>query len=329
MPLISLIIPVYNVERYIERCVRSVLAQTFRDFEVILVDDGSSDESIRCAQAILDRDGGIEYTVVKHDVNKGVSAARNTGLDAARGAYVYFPDSDDYIETNMLERLYTLSKETDADIVMCGSQSVYDDGQTPAVIDIPDIKGVLDGDGAVLALLQGKCRAYLCMQLFRKSLFDGLRFPEGRIYEDRLRLPFLFLRARRILFIQDILYNYVQREGSITRGFRPEIYRNLEGMKELRDLLGDRLAQKEWDRAFFRYEYLNVQTLVYVACFHSKRYREVRSFMSKVSAHLSWIRLIRGYPVMPRPVISLALFKTQPYLFYTFFRKYTLPKSKA
>ncbi|TDX00040.1 glycosyltransferase family 2 protein [Dinghuibacter silviterrae] len=329
MPLISVIIPMFNVERYIGRCIQSVLAQTFRDIEVILVDDGSADGSIRVAETVLRQDGQVPYTLVRHEHNRGVSAARNSGVDAARGEYIYFPDSDDYIESNMLERLYTQSRETGADIVMCGSRSVYEDGRKPPVNDIPEVQGNLDGEGAVLALLMGKCRAYLCMQLFRRSLFEGLRFPEGRIYEDRLRLPFLFLRAQTVSFIPDVLYNYEQRDGSITRGFRPEIYKNLEGMKELQERLGERLARPEWDLAFFRYEYLNIQTLVFNAFVHSDRYRDVGTFLAKVRSHIRWRKLVRGYKVMPRPVLSLVLFKTQPYLFYTFFKRYILQKLDA
>jgi hypothetical protein len=225
-----------------------------------------------------------------------------------------------------LATLHTAAVNTGADVVMCGSRSVFEqDGKLP-VLDIPGIQGLHTGEEALIALFEGKCRAYLCMQLFSRTVIGDLRFPVGRIYEDRLMLPQIFLRAKQVFFIPDVLYNYVQRMGSITKGFRPEIYKTIEGMKELQQLLGPRLIEKAWADPFFRYEYLNFQTLVFNAVIHSRNYEEVRSFLSNVRKQISWKKLWSGYPLMPRPVLSLVMFKLNPFFFRLTLKKYILKK---
>ncbi len=327
MTEISLIIPIYNVEQYIGRCMEAVLCQTYKHYEVILVDDGSSDNSLLLATNLLENSADpVPYKVIVHPQNRGVSAARNSGLDAASGNYIYFPDSDDYIEPELLSILHSAAVTTGADVVMCGSRSVFERDAKPPVLDIPAIQGLHTGDEALIALFEGRCRAYLCMQLFSRAAIGDLRFPVGRIYEDRLMLPQIFLRVKKVLFIPDILYNYVQRMGSITKGFRPEIYRTIEGMKELEHLLGPRLQENTWADPFFRYEYLNFQTLVFNAVIHSRNYGEVRSFLSKVRKQIAWKKLWNGYKLMPRPVLSLVMFKLNPFLFRLTLKKYILKK---
>ena len=332
MPVISVILPIYNVERYITRCLESLLDQTFRDFEVILVDDASPDASMEMARkALANRqampEGGVR--VLSHDRNRGLAGARNTGLEAARGTYVYFMDSDDYAEPTLLQRMMQAMTSGDADIVMCGSRSVYENDERPPVTDLPDAEGETTGEDALLFLLNGRCRAYICMQLFRLAIFREIRFPEGMIYEDRLTLPYLLLKARKVVFIREVLYNYLQREGSITRSFRPEIVKTMDSIRALKETMGDRLGAKDWQRAFFRYEYLNIQTIVFSAVIHSRSYGEVRKVLGEARKNVRFPELARGYAVMRMPVISLFLFKLSPELFRISFRNYLRKKSKA
>jgi glycosyltransferase involved in cell wall biosynthesis len=322
MPAISLIIPVYKVEKYIERCLRTVVAQTFTDFEVILVDDATGDASMRIAERVLGENGGIDYRIVTQRENSGLSCARNAGLDVAKGEFVYFLDSDDFLETELLERMYREIMAAGVDIVMCGARSIFENDEIPPLIDVPGIEGKVNGEKALLSLLEGKCRAYIWAQLFRRALFDDIRFPAGMIYEDRLTLPYIFLKARSVLFIQVALYNYLQRSGSITRSFRPDIYKTMGAIEQLGAVLADKFRHKEWRDAFFRYEYLNIQAIVFNAVRYSARYGDVAPVLKRVRRRVRISRLVSGYAVMKRPVISLCLFKASPRIFYYFIKKY-------
>ena len=332
MAVISVILPIYKVERYIQRCLESLLDQTFRDFELILVDDASPDGSLEMARKTLAGGrmmpkGGVR--VLTHDRNRGLAGARNTGLDAAKGTYVYFMDSDDHIEPELLERMLQAMSGGDTDVVVCGSRSVYENDERPPVTDLPDVEGEMTGEEALLLLFNGRFRAYICMQLFRLTVFREIRFPEGMIYEDRLTLPYLLLKARKVVFIREVLYNYLQREGSITRSFRPEIVKTMDSIRALKETMGDRLSAKDWQRAFFRYEYLNIQTIVFSAVIHSRSYGEVRKVLGEARKNVRFPELARGYAVMRMPVISLFLFKLSPGLFRISFRNYLRKKSKA
>lgn len=201
-PTISIIIPVYNVEKYIHRCINSILNQTFKDFELILVNDGSTDN---CGE-ICDFYGSIDDRVkVIHKNNRGVSDARNRGIDIAKGNYISFVDSDDFIELDMYESMYKKIEEDNADICICGIREIKEDGNIiqqyiPSNINLKEII----------------TRAYPCNKLFNKELFKDNRFKVGRYYEDLELIPKLYLDTNNITYIKEIKYNYVKRDGSIT-----------------------------------------------------------------------------------------------------------------
>lgn len=194
-PLISVIVPVYNVEPYLRECIDSLLRQTYSPVEIILVDDGSTDG----CPAICDRYAAAhEHVSVIHQPNKGLSGARNTGIDAAKGTLLSFVDSDDVTEPDMLERLYALLRDNDADIASSG-------------IDIAKpISGVYDSEQALMHILKedGNLVTSAWGKLYRAELFTDIRYPEGLIYEDFATTPLLFDKAERIAHTGDILYHY-------------------------------------------------------------------------------------------------------------------------
>lgn len=215
MPELSIIVPVYKVEKYLPRCIDSILAQTFGDFELILIDDGSPDGCGRICDEYARKDKRI---VVIHQKNMGVSAARNAGLDIARGRYIGFVDSDDWIEPQMYEVMMDAIRENGADMAVCGVRYADEDGKFTRADRLSE--GVYSRDGLledVFAMpnrLGGGC----CNKVFDASKIASVRFKVGMtIAEDALYLFDCFMRIDGAVKIGDALYNVYERCGSATR----------------------------------------------------------------------------------------------------------------
>ena len=212
--LISVIIPVYKVEEYLCRCVDSVLAQTYGNLEIILVDDGSPDSCPAMCDAYAGQDARIR---VIHQENAGLSGARNAGIDAARGQWLAFVDSDDYLAPDFLECLYRACVDTGSELSVC--RWIYVRGE--AVLEL--------GTGAVETCTgremlhrmygpDGSCFVVAWNKLYHRSLFDGIRYPEGRIHEDEATTYRIFDRVKRAAVIDACMYGYFTGNDSITRG---------------------------------------------------------------------------------------------------------------
>ena len=211
-PHISLITPVYNTLEYLSACVDSILAQTFPDFELILVDDGSTDGSETLCDNYAARDPRV---VVIHQANQRQAAARNHGLDAARGQYIAFADSDDEVAPDYLEKLYLATVDTNADVSVCGVKIVppeRDERWTAGfdgTVEQPQILRMIDPTEPGVTLF-----SVLWNKLYRASLFRTLRFTPGRYFEDDLICHHIFCQAKRVTGIPDRLYIYKLRAGS-------------------------------------------------------------------------------------------------------------------
>ncbi len=216
-PLISVIVPVYNVEKYIERCIESILGQTFTDFELIIVNDGSTDKSGEICDRYSNNDPRIR---IIHKENGGLSDARNAGIEAANGEYIGFIDSDDYIDTDMYELLYQNICRENADISTCGIYDCYPDKTVTQEVNSSDF--TVDGSEAVrLALESQFMPLFAWNKLYKRSLFDSIRFPVGKIYEDAFVMIKLMGASRRVSISMKPKYYYIHRENSITtRAFR-------------------------------------------------------------------------------------------------------------
>lgn len=213
LPLISIIVPVYNVKDYLEKCLQSICGQTYKNLEIILIDDGSSDGSGELCDLFAQRDGRIK---VIHQANAGQSAARNRGLDIAQGEFLGFVDSDDWIEPDMYEFLYRLLKENEADISIC---SHYRDKGGKSVVKFASGKQFMfTRDEAVRALVVDKqVRNYLVDKLFKRRLFENIRLPLNRVYEDLAISYKVFYGAERVALQEIPKYHYVIRDGSTTQ----------------------------------------------------------------------------------------------------------------
>ena len=222
-PLLSIIVPIYNVEQYIDKCIQSILNQTYQNLEIILVDDGATDRSGSIADSYAAKDKRVK---VFHKENGGLSDARNYGLDHVTGDYILFVDSDDFIENTMCERLLTVANSSNADMVSCNyyiyrgdddisihTMSVQDDTRTFTGMDMLRYY-LLKTEPFDLNVVWNK--------LFKSELFNGrvlVRFPKGRVQEDNFTIFRLFLNANTIVTVNEPLYYYVQRAGSIMANF--------------------------------------------------------------------------------------------------------------
>ena len=215
--LISVIVPVYNVKEYLERCIESIIRQTYRNLEIWLVDDGSTDGS----GDICDRYSLIDNRInVIHKENGGLSDARNIALDQINGQYVTFVDSDDYIHREMILSLYELISNNDSDMSACDCASGTMDS-----FENEDIPGVIRGEvfqdrDKFEKLFIGKYRESICTtcaKLYKSTVYEKIRFPIGRIHEDEFVIHYVLGRCKRIILSDYMMYYHYAREGSITK----------------------------------------------------------------------------------------------------------------
>ncbi len=212
--LITVIIPVYNMKKYLKKCVASVLSQTYTFLEIILIDDGSNDGSAEICDEYSKQDTRIK---VIHKNNGGLSDARNRGLQEATGKWISFVDSDDYIQENMLETLINNAVETDADMAVTGMLYLTEQGVVTRKY-IP-LKQTLSGwDTIAWYLKTGGGKEYMCNKLYKKHLFEDINFPKGKIFEDSFVMYQLMALCSKIVFIPEMGYYYIQRESSLSKG---------------------------------------------------------------------------------------------------------------
>lgn len=239
IPKISVIIPIYNVEKYIERCVRSLMEQTLQEVEYIFVNDCTPDRSLEVLQRVLSDYPKKEQcvSIISHTVNKGVAAVRNTGLANARGEYVIYCDSDDWIEQDMYEAMYRKAKETDADIVVTDFYNEY--ATRLSVVEQPYPNDSLK---CIQLMLSGRLHCGTCNKLVRKSLYveNHINFPNSiNMWEDVLTTIPLCYHASNIAYIPKAYYHYTQfNENSYTQHVSENSLQNmLEAVRQLEQFL--------------------------------------------------------------------------------------------
>lgn len=214
-PELSIIVPIYKVEKYLDECIRSILGQTFTDLELILVDDGSPDACPQMCDAAAEQDSRVR---VIHQKNGGLSAARNTGIEAARGNWLGFVDSDDFVAPDFYEKLYNAAVNADADCAVCSVQLTHEDGSR---MDTPPqwktYGGGYTGKEILKTITWQDNVPYLVAwnKLYRREVFRTLRYPVGRINEDVFVFAELFDTIKKVACVEQPLYFYRQRTGSI------------------------------------------------------------------------------------------------------------------
>lgn len=263
---VSVIVPVYNVEKYIKKCLDSLVNQTLNGVEIIVVNDGSPDNS----QKIID-----EYTKKYKNVksyikeNGGLSDARNYGIKKATGEYISFVDSDDYIRNDMLEIMYNYAIKEDLDVVVCDSINVYDNGSE---ILIKSNNNYSDND----------VRNYIisppmaCTRLFKKTIFDKIQFKKNIYYEDLEMTPKVVNITDKIGFVSEGLYYYVQRDGSIMKqnAFNKKLLNIFDVLKSNKDLLEYKFPEE--------IEYMYITHLLRTASLRFLNYDNGKEYIYKI-----------------------------------------------
>lgn len=211
--LVSVIVPIYNVEKYLDKCIYSIINQTYKNIEIILVDDGSKDNSGIIANEWGKKDKRVK---VYHKVNGGLSDARNYGIERANGDYISFIDSDDYIDKNYLFFLYECMDKYKSDISICGRYAVYENGVKKC-----KYKESFEKKYDFVSAMREMNRFYYfdmsaCAKLYKIELFKNIRFPKGKLSEDYFVMYKIFKEAKSISYTSKPLYFYLQRQNSIS-----------------------------------------------------------------------------------------------------------------
>ena len=211
--LVSVIIPVYRSEEYLDKCISSIVGQTYQNLEIILVDDGSPDNCPEMCDRWAEKDCRIK---VIHKANGGLSSARNVGIELAGGEYLSFVDSDDWIASDMFEKVMKLFDENDPDIVTFDCNRINEKGEIYASTEnIED--GLISSKKAIHELLKGNINNYAVNKVYKKHIFDGIRFPDERVWEDMAIAYKLLLNCRSVYCYSAKLYFYYTRSDSISK----------------------------------------------------------------------------------------------------------------
>lgn len=247
LPKISIIVPVYNVEKYLPTCLDSIIAQSYKNLEILVVDDGAKDSSGAICDEYANKDIRI---VALHKQNGGLSDARNYGMQLVTGDYISFIDSDDYVHPDYISTLYKNLVLNEADISICNFQKIKEGGK-PNIDENLDEVHVYNTSDSLKQLLSGENSIQFtiaCGKLFKRYIFDDIRFPKGKHYEDSATDHLWYAKAKRTVYTNRALYYYLQREGSIKSSERFQDTDMLDAAIEKLNFL------KEWNGGYYKNE---------------------------------------------------------------------------
>jgi glycosyltransferase involved in cell wall biosynthesis len=252
---ISLIIPIYNVEQYLEECLLSVANQDYDNLEVIMVNDGSTDSSPDIAGVFADTHDHFKLINQK---NGGLSAARNRGLKEAAGRYLTFLDSDDFIDSQMVSKMYRLITENSADIAKCGFL-MFDDQTKEAKrfkVDMPEFTVIDTRDDMMMAYMNCEIDMVVWNAIYKRELFDGVRFPEGLNYEDHYATPKILSNAEKFVYTPEIYCYYRKRNGSVTLDSKPkDLFDKVRSLNRIYEILNKMDLLERASGLYSRYFY--------------------------------------------------------------------------
>ena len=283
--MISVIVPVYNVEKYLERCVKSIVAQTYKDLEILLIDDGSTDKSGKMCDEFLQTDSRIK---VFHKQNGGLSDARNYGIEHSAGEFISFVDSDDYIDEKMLETLHRLITENDADLAVCSAMDVFEGKEVTQVKEIKEFN--LNKVESYKYMLRGDGIPSACNKLYKRQTVGDVRFPVGKLYEDGFFTPQILKKVEKTAVTSKPMYYYFRRADSITtKPFRKGDLDVIEAydkcVKQVKELCPEALPYAEFR---YRNAYFNVldKMLMRDDCKEIPEYKQVVKYLKKHTAQI-------------------------------------------
>lgn len=250
--LISIVVPIYNVEKYLNKCIDSILSQEYKNIEIILVDDGSTDNSGKICDDYTKKDNRIK---VIHKENGGLSDARNVGMEKAIGEYIAFIDSDDYIGKDYISTLYNMCITNNSEIAQCSFERVTDN-QTTNEINVDKKIENMTGIEAIKNIFKEKYLEYIVAwnKLYKKSLFENIKYPKGKLHEDEATTYKLFYEAKKVSVTNEKLYYYYIRQNSITNTkFTLKRLDYIEELEEQLKFFNDRNEKEIYLEVYYRY----------------------------------------------------------------------------
>ncbi len=243
MDLVSIIVPIYNVEKYLEVCIKSIIEQTYSNVEIILIDDGSSDNSGYICDEWAKKD---ERVNVIHKQNGGLSDARNVGKQYANGEYFVFVDGDDYIAPTLVSYCYESAKRYEVDIVVYEWYRVEEEYNELYKDTInPSIERMKGSDLLREFVLNEKGHATICNKFYKREIWDGIDFPVGKLHEDEYVITDILLKAKNIIVSDNRLYYYRKRNRSITNVF------NKKSFYDTLEAIGERCKKLKYDEELY------------------------------------------------------------------------------
>lgn len=250
---VSVIVPVYNVEKFLPKCLDSLINQTFKEYEIIVVNDGSPDDSQNIIDLYKEKYPILIKSFIKE--NGGLSDARNYGLTKAKGKYVMFIDSDDYVTNDIIEKLYNCIEKEQSDMAICNFIRINSKGKeiknynyNPGTVNVLDNKQILFNQPTA------------CNKIYKKELFKYLKFDKGKYYEDLRLINKLYLKCNKVAFIDNFCYYYIERANSIMQD--TNIKRNLEIIDAIKSLIAFYKDEKKYDIFKKEIEFLMIDNII-------------------------------------------------------------------
>lgn len=249
MELVTIVVPIYNVEKYLERCILSIINQTYKNIEILLVNDGSPDNSHKIMKKYEKKDNRIKCY---YKENGGLSDTRNYALNIAKGKYICFIDSDDYIEKDFVEKMFNELEETDSDLVWCDFSMVNDEGETGEII--------INEDDIWSFEMPSACNKMYKIDLFKNN---NITFPVGIWYEDLATIPRLLFKSKKISKVNYKLYNYYFNPTSITKTYTMKVLDAMTAIKIVDDFVQENSIKDSEEKLEYLYLYNGILNTTY------------------------------------------------------------------
>lgn len=287
MPKLSIIVPVYNVEKYLDKCLDRILNSTYKDFELIVINDGTKDNSEQIITKYLEKEEYKDKIRYISKENSGLSDTRNLGMSKATGDYIAFVDSDDYIEPNMYETMMNKAIEKDFDIVASDVRLVYENSDKEKIVSSAYEKDLISKDEIKQTMLV--YYPVVWNKIYKKSLLEGIEFSKGVWYEDMEFNLKVYPRIKSIGVVKEPLYNYLQRGNSITYTYNDKLYDIITNMDTVIKYYKEQGMYEEYkeelEYLYLRYAYATFPKRL-AKCKDKKKYKEGITFaMNKVTEH--------------------------------------------
>ena len=300
MPKLSIIVPVYNVEKYLDKCLERILNSTYKDFELIVINDGTKDNSEQIITKYLDNEEYKDKITYISKENSGLSDTRNLGMSKAKGEYIAFVDSDDYIQTTMYETMMNKALEKNYDIVACDVKLVYEDSDKEKIISSAYEKDLFNKAEIKQTMLT--YYPVVWNKIYKKSLLEGIEFSKGVWYEDMEFNLKVYPRINSIGVVKEPLYNYLQRGNSITYTYNDKLYDIITNMDTVIKYYKAQGIYEEYkeelEYLYLRYAYATFPKRL-AKCKDKKKYKEGIDFaINKVHEHFPEYKKNRYFKTM-------------------------------